>query len=174
MKTKLQNFLVYNKIDQNIKKQEPLLLEDRRFYVYALLDPRFNGARMYRDLKYVFNHMPIYFGKGYGLRYESHFKEADDLWEKPEEIKKYYNPIKINKINNFNNLCKSLRRNGMKIKENCSVSTSDFWYDLTDGGYLNPEEILEDEKDVKAVNDAIKVLMNFKESCGDQIEEFYC
>lgn len=61
----------------------------------------------------------------------------------------------------------------MKIKENCSVSTSDFWYDLTDGGYLNPEEILEDEKDVKAVNDAIKVLMNFKESCGDQIEEFY-
>ena len=62
----------------------------------------------------------------------------------------------------------------MKIKENCSVSTSDFLYDLMDGGYLNPEEILEDEKDVKAVNDAIKVLMNFKESCGDQIEEFYC
>lgn len=62
----------------------------------------------------------------------------------------------------------------MKIKENCSVSTSDFWYDLMDGGYLKPEEILEDEKDVKAVNDAIKVLMNFKESCGDQIEEFYC
>lgn len=62
----------------------------------------------------------------------------------------------------------------MKIKENCSVSTSDFWYDLMDGGYLKPEEILEDEKDVKAVNDAIKVLMNFKESCEDQIEEFYC
>ena len=94
----LQDFLVYDKVDQNIKKQEPLLLEDRRFYVYALLDPRKIGARIYRDLKYVFTLEPFYIGYGHNLRFYDHFKEADNLWEKSEKIQKCGNPMKIRKI----------------------------------------------------------------------------
>lgn len=53
----------------------------------------------------------------------------------------------------------------MKIKEGCTVSSSDFWYDLTKGGYLNPEEILENKEDVEAVKNAISVLTDFEDSC---------
>jgi hypothetical protein len=60
----------------------------------------------------------------------------------------------------------------MKIKKNCQASTSDFWYDLTDGGYLKPEEILQDKKDVEKVKAAIAVLREFSESCEEQIPDF--
>ena len=53
----------------------------------------------------------------------------------------------------------------MKIKEGCTASSSDFWYDLTKGGYLNPEEILENKEDVEAVKNAISVLTDFEDSC---------
>ena len=61
----------------------------------------------------------------------------------------------------------------MKIKNGCEVTTSDFWYDLTSGGYLNPEEILEDPNDVKCVTDAVKVITEFETSCIDQIDGFF-
>lgn len=61
---------------------------------------------------------------------------------------------------------------GMKLKENLNISTSDFWYDLTDGGYLNPGEMLEDQADIDRVNNAIAVLMEFKDACNSQIEDF--
>jgi len=60
----------------------------------------------------------------------------------------------------------------MKIKEGCTASTSDFWYDLTKGGYLNPEEILESKNDVDRVKNAINVVMEFEQSCEEQIEDF--
>jgi hypothetical protein len=60
----------------------------------------------------------------------------------------------------------------MKIKKGCTNSTSDFWYDLTDGGYLKPEEMLESESDIKAVKDAISIIVDFQRSCEDQIDEF--
>ena len=60
----------------------------------------------------------------------------------------------------------------MKIKEGCKVSTSDFWYDITDGGYLNPDEMLENPEDAKRVKDAIAVLEEFEGSCIEQIEWF--
>lgn len=60
----------------------------------------------------------------------------------------------------------------MKIKDGCEASTSEFWYDLTKGGYLKPEEILENPKDVKRVQKAINTLVDFESSCEDQIEDF--
>ena len=59
----------------------------------------------------------------------------------------------------------------MKIKEGCKASTSEFWYDINEG-YLKPEDILEDSKDVEAVYDALVVLKEFEESCEEQIEGF--
>ena len=60
-----------------------------------------------------------------------------------------------------------------KVKKDCEVHTSDFWYDLTDGGYIKPSEILENAKDVLEVEKAIAILEKFKISCENQIEEFY-
>lgn len=60
----------------------------------------------------------------------------------------------------------------MKIKKGLDISTDDFWYDLTDGGYLKPEEICGDPKEAAKVNNAIGLLQEFKESCEEQIEGF--
>jgi len=61
----------------------------------------------------------------------------------------------------------------MKIKTGCEASTDDFWYDLTSGGYLKPDEILENKEDIEKVNDAINILEEFQKSCVNQIEDFY-
>jgi len=55
----------------------------------------------------------------------------------------------------------------MKWKENAEIVTSDFWYDLTDGGYIKPKDLLEDEEEIKRVEEAIKVLEEFKQSAED-------
>ena len=60
----------------------------------------------------------------------------------------------------------------MKLKSNLEISTSDFYYDLTMGGYLRPEEICEDVEDVKRILEAVKVLEDFRESCEEQIDGF--
>ena len=60
----------------------------------------------------------------------------------------------------------------MKIKDGCAFSTNDFWYDLTVGGYLKPEEILESENDIKTVKEAIKIVVDFQSSCENQIDGF--
>lgn len=59
----------------------------------------------------------------------------------------------------------------MKIKEGVEVSTSEFWYDVTNG-YLKPEAMLESTGDIDRVYDAIAVLMDFEQSCEEQIEGF--
>lgn len=61
----------------------------------------------------------------------------------------------------------------MKLKENLEISTDDFYYDLFEGGYINPEEMLIDNDDIIAVENAINVIENFKKSCEQQIEDFY-
>ena len=43
----------------------------------------------------------------------------------------------------------------MKIKKGLDISTSDFWYDLSKGGYLPPEEICENPEDAKRVKEAM-------------------
>ena len=60
----------------------------------------------------------------------------------------------------------------MKIKKDCTASTDDFWYDLIKGGYLKPEEILEEQSDIDKVRYAIKVLEDFEDSCEEQIDGF--
>ena len=61
----------------------------------------------------------------------------------------------------------------MKIKKGLAVSTGDFWYDLTDGGYLKPEGILEDPKDVEKVLAAIATIREFESSCDKQLDGFF-
>jgi len=52
----------------------------------------------------------------------------------------------------------------MKIKEDAeSISTDDFWYDLTDGGYIKPENFLDDSEDIDSIYDAINLLESFRD-----------
>jgi len=60
----------------------------------------------------------------------------------------------------------------MKIKKDLEISTDDFWYDLTDGGYLNPHNICEHNEDAICVENAIHILSVFRDSCEEQIEGF--
>lgn len=49
-----------------------------------------------------------------------------------------------------------------KFKKNAKVWTDDFWYDLTDGGYIKPDEFIADKAQAKAVNDAIELLKSMQ------------
>ena len=60
----------------------------------------------------------------------------------------------------------------MRIKKGLEISTTEFWYDLTDGGYLNPDEICALKSDAKKVKKAIDILRDFESSCREQIEGF--
>ena len=60
----------------------------------------------------------------------------------------------------------------MKVKENCEAYASEFHYDLFLGGYLKPENILENQDDIDSVKDVIAVINEFEESCISQIEDF--
>jgi len=60
----------------------------------------------------------------------------------------------------------------MKIKKGLKISTAEFWYDLTDGGYLKPDKICALKEDAKKVKEAIATLKDFEDSCKDQIKGF--
>ena len=60
----------------------------------------------------------------------------------------------------------------MKIKKGLTIATGDFWYDLTSGGYIIPEDICENKEDAEKVNEAIKIIKDFEESCEDSIDDF--
>lgn len=61
----------------------------------------------------------------------------------------------------------------MKLKEGLDIHTSDFGYDLIDGGYFDPEKMCEDQGDAKRVKDAIAVIKEFKKACEEQIDGFW-
>ncbi len=60
----------------------------------------------------------------------------------------------------------------MKIKENLEICSSEPWYDLSDGGYLNPQEICQEPEDAKKVEEAVEIVKDFLDSCEEQIEGF--
>ena len=43
-----------------------------------------------------------------------------------------------------------------------TVDNEGFWYSITGGGYLIPENLLVDEEDIKKVKEAIKILKEFE------------
>lgn len=45
-----------------------------------------------------------------------------------------------------------------------SIECDDFWYDITDGGYLDPSEVLEDPDQIKQLNDAISLVYEFQQA----------
>jgi hypothetical protein len=56
----------------------------------------------------------------------------------------------------------------MKFIEGIRVETDDFWYDLTDGGYIKPENILLDDEDIEKIKNAIHLLIEWKRQMGSR------
>ncbi len=46
-------------------------------------------------------------------------------------------------------------------------ASSDFYYDLFEGGYIKPEKMLVEKEDAKKVNDAIKLVKKFLEEAEE-------
>lgn len=44
------------------------------------------------------------------------------------------------------------------------VSSSEFWYDITDGGYIRPEEMLADSEQNKKLQEAIDLVISFHDA----------
>jgi hypothetical protein len=58
-----------------------------------------------------------------------------------------------------------------KFKKDVSVYTEEFWYDLTDGGYIIPEEILEDDEQIKELNKAIELVLSFEKKIDEMMDK---
>ena len=57
----------------------------------------------------------------------------------------------------------------MVFNDDCmKVCTSDFWYDLTKGGYIKPELMLEDADEARRVRLAINVILQFQQDAMDK------
>ena len=44
------------------------------------------------------------------------------------------------------------------------IVTDDFFYDITDGGYIEADALLNDQEQINKVNDVVNTLMSFKEA----------
>jgi hypothetical protein len=56
----------------------------------------------------------------------------------------------------------------MKFKKDVEpIATDDFWYDLFEGGYIKPKEIIDDPSDLRILQNAISVVEEFR----DQLEK---
>jgi hypothetical protein len=58
-----------------------------------------------------------------------------------------------------------------KFKDDLELIEDDFWYDLTDGGYIRPEEILTDENQIKLLKEALGIVLSFREAFSAIAEE---
>ena len=60
----------------------------------------------------------------------------------------------------------------MKLKDGLEKSSRDPWYDLAEGGYLDPHKMCVNKDDADRVVKAVKTVQEFISSCEDQIEDF--
>lgn len=54
-----------------------------------------------------------------------------------------------------------------KFNEGVKFYTEEFWYDLTDGGYIKPSEMLADAEQVKQLTAAIELVLSFENALYD-------
>lgn len=71
----------------------------------------------------------------------------------------------MSNIESLKEMVKELRENGFSVRDEVSyddVYTEEFFYDLTDGGYIKPENILEDKTQIELVQCAAEILKRFE------------
>lgn len=47
------------------------------------------------------------------------------------------------------------------------IDVGDFWYALTNGGWIKPEKLLKDPEQIKQVNEAIYLLKSYEQQADD-------
>lgn len=58
--------------------------------------------------------------------------------------------------------------NGWKFKEEQAVTfSSEAWYDLADGGYIKPHDMLSNEKDANDLTAAVELITSFLEAAEE-------
>ncbi len=59
-----------------------------------------------------------------------------------------------------------------EFKKDCrSVNLDEFWYDLTDGGYIDPSELLENKEQIKKLQDAIELVESFQFALSERFDD---
>jgi len=56
------------------------------------------------------------------------------------------------------------------FKEDVEVFTEEFWYDLTDGGYIKPENVLADKEQIAKLQAAIDLVRSFEQAIDERSE----
>jgi len=51
-----------------------------------------------------------------------------------------------------------------KFKEGPCWNSDEFWYDLTDGGYIKLAELLEDKNQIELLQNAITIIKSFEDA----------
>lgn len=57
-----------------------------------------------------------------------------------------------------------------KFKDGVDVYTEEFWYDLTDGGYIKPENVLSDNEQITKLREAIDLVRSFERAIDERNE----
>lgn len=55
----------------------------------------------------------------------------------------------------------------MEFIKDAEITTSDFWYDVFEGGYIKPAKLLKSLEDVQRVQEAINTLREFHNSAEE-------
>lgn len=56
-----------------------------------------------------------------------------------------------------------------KFKENAEPQgNGDFWYDITDGGYIRPKELLTDKKQLEELEKALATVKSFERAIEEE------
>ncbi len=58
-----------------------------------------------------------------------------------------------------------------KFLDGVDIYTEEFWYDLTDGGYIKPADILADPEQITKLSEAIDLVYSFEKAFDEKMEE---
>ena len=73
---------------------------------------------------------------------------------------KYHDPLCYYRLLMEKQKCKKM---DWKLKNAESQATDDFWYDLTDGGYIHLEQFIDDPEQLEAAYEAIDLLTDLRD-----------
>lgn len=77
-------------------------------------------------------------------------------------------------VKDFENKTEWKLKEGITLDDICNINDDDgFWYDITDGGYIEPEDILADKEQIEKLKEAIKLVRSFESLYTDIVEYLY-
>lgn len=76
-------------------------------------------------------------------------------------------------VKDFENKTEWKLKEGITLDDICNIEEDDgLWYDINNG-YIEPEDILDDEEQIKKLKEAIETLQSFESLYKDIVEYLY-